>query len=186
MVLPLPLLIYFQYAYDWLNMHLNHYYWAADLWRRNMRYAAETSGINLVADLGCFMAGVTPAGTVYARISQMIEISNGSINPLERAEIQLACARAYFVLGDYPNTFDQLDTAIQVYASDLHNQAVVMWMKGIVHLAMGMDVDNAIRCWQRSLDGFNLLARSQRVGMDGANWYQSISGLMQAALDAVI
>lgn len=104
-------------------------------------------------------------------INMMFLISKGSTDPFERAEIQLVCARAYFIEGDYVKALDLLDNAIQAYVSDSHNQAVVFWMKGCVLLEMlGNNVDT-ILLWQRSLEKFNKLAKSQYVRRGGADWY---------------
>jgi len=185
-VLPIPLLISFPAAYFWLNLHLNNYVMAADLMYRNMGFAANRSRVNLDAQLTAFLTGVAPAALVNSKINQMIEISKGSTHPFERAEIQLVCARAYFIVGDYVKALDLLDNAIQAYVSDPHNQAVVFWMKGCVLLDMlGKNVDT-ILLWQHSLEKFNKLAKSRHVQQRGADWYQRRCIEMKVDINAVI
>lgn len=116
----------------------------------------------------------------------IIEISNGSTDPFERAEIHLVCARSYFLKEAYDEALNHLDSAVQAYASDPHDQAVVFWLKGCVALEMrGNNVDT-ILLWQRSLDKFNRLARSASVQREGAEWYENWCAEMEDSISNVM
>lgn len=164
----------FEEAYYWLNIYVfnGNPYLHLGFTANRLREQLEE------------LADGDPA-VITELINRMTMINGRSTDPLELAEIQLVCARSYFNLGEYDDALSQLNATIQAYASDPHNQAVVFCMKGCVHLKMG-DEDYGIQLWQRSLGIFQLLAKSQRVARERANWYQARTLEMEADILAVI
>jgi tetratricopeptide (TPR) repeat protein len=150
----------FEDAYSWLNIFVE----PADPYMHLSFTANELRG-RIEA-----LAG-SPIVPILVLINGIILFSEGSTDPFERAEIRLVCARSYFNLGYYNRALNQLDAAGKAYLSDSHNQAVVFWMTGCVLKVLGNNIE-AIQLWQRSLDKFTTLAKSQHVQQRGADWYQ--------------
>jgi len=161
------------YWFMWLARSLEpyrHLSFTANQFRESIEAAWAAGNIAIIPNL----------------INGINQISRGSTDPIERAEIQLVCARIYFELGDYVNSLTQLDAAYRSYVSDTHNQAVVSWMKGYVLWAKLGNIAEALELWQHSLETFEMLAKSQQVLRQGADWYQDWCEEMSDSIAAVI
>lgn len=147
---------------------------------RHLSFSAEQLRERIETALA---GGIVPIGPM---LNGIIEISNGSTDPFERAEINLVCARSFFIMGDFNNALNQLDAAGEAYRSAPHDQAVISWMKGCVLLEMPGDIFATIQLWQRSLDKFNRLAKSQSVQREGAEWYEDWCAEMEDSINEVM
>ena len=144
---------------------------------RHLSFSAEQLRESIEAALA---GGIIPIGPM---LDGIIKISNGSTDPFERAEINLVCARSFFIMRDFNNALNQLDAAGEAYLSSPHNQAVISWMKGCVLKEMQGKNFTTILLWQHSLDKFNRLAKSQSVQREGAEWYEDWCAEMEDSIN---
>ncbi len=123
---------------------------------------------------------------VNVKIDELIKTGDRAKDDHEIAEIRLECARVYYELGHLDLAERFLTRAVSRYASDRHNQAVALWMRGVVRWRQRNMQAPAVEDWRNSQSLFVSLSRSFLGRVEDGKWYQERAEKMQAALQAAI
>ena len=123
-------------------------------------------------------AGERPKVHYYIGVTRQVgESLSSTLDHFDRAETHLACARAYYYLGDYRSAITEFRQALSYYAGKdqfiQHNRAVTLWMLGWAFWNISNQVDAIIQ-WETSCQIFQRISTAPDVESIRQNigWYK--------------
>ncbi|HND49437.1 MAG TPA: S24 family peptidase [Anaerolineales bacterium] len=121
---------------------------------------------------------------VWRIIEELEELSRTG-DPRDRGEIMLRCAKTSCDLENLKEALRFCTEAENKYKTYAHSHAVVLWMIGCIHWAIGMQV-KAIANWQETIEVFTTQQRNWGSGADKTAWYSIIVPELERYLEQAI
>lgn len=118
-------------------------------------------------------------------ISQVLRESRTSGQPLQHAEVLLACAEHKYRRMNYPDGIRLLDTAFELYFTekDYHRIMVTRWLQGLTHQKMGEERVAFDRWFEGSQIAEKFIDRYQRLDLPVVvQWVEDKLGSIQVEM----
>jgi tetratricopeptide (TPR) repeat protein len=69
---------------------------------------------------------------ILARVNELNALGTNSVDPLESAEVLVECAMIHYRLAGFSKAAGLLDNAVQIFPPNSHQQAVTLWLQGLM------------------------------------------------------
>jgi SOS-response transcriptional repressor LexA len=123
----------------------------------------------------------------WLKLNELKDFSTTSNDDCEIVEILIHCGWAAFQMNNNAEAIQLLREAFSRAATDRHRKAIAGWMLGyILWLRPYPAMSPAISAWESSIEQFDILARSRRLGSAAASWYRDRWHEMQESLISAI
>jgi SOS-response transcriptional repressor LexA len=123
----------------------------------------------------------------WLRLNELKNFLTTANDDREIIEILIHCGWAAFQMNNNAEAIQLLREAFSRAATDRHRKAIAGWMLGyILWLRPYPEMSPAISAWESSIEQFDILSKSRRLGSGAENWYRDHWNEMQESLASAI